>query len=119
MMMQNHIQLDFNTFVLDADLFDTVIANKFAAHLPYDVKLTQWGNELYGTVGIDLGQDNPVEDIPLGAIAYTNQGNYVCIFFGQKPAWAVEYIGQIPDNQWQALVESPEQSAVVIRLDPF
>ena len=109
------IQLDFGAFVLDADLFDTVIAKQFAEHLPYDVKLTLWGNELYGTIGINLGEENPVEDIPPGGIAYTNQGNYVCIFFGQRPAWAVEYIGQISNNQWQALVENPSQGSVVIR----
>lgn len=109
------IQLDFGVFVLDADLFDTVIAKQFAQYLPYDVKLTHWGNELYGTIGINLGEENPVEDIPFGGIAYTNQGNYVCVFFGQKPAWAVEYIGQIPDSQWARLVENPVRDRVVIR----
>jgi hypothetical protein len=103
------IQLDFGTFILEADLFDTVIANQFAAHLPYEVKLTGWGNELYGPIGIDLGSADPVAEIPPGGIAYTNQGSYVCIFFGQRPAWAVEYIGQISDNQWQQLVKNPAQ----------
>ncbi len=115
MVMKTRIQLDFNTFVLDAELFDTDMAKKFAQYLPYDVSLTGWGNELYGTIGKDLGEENPVEDISAGGIAYTNQGNYVCIFFGQKPAWAVEYIGRIPDNQWQALVENPSQGSVIIR----
>ncbi|MFC1862725.1 cyclophilin-like family protein [Thermodesulfobacteriota bacterium] len=42
--------------------------------------------------GINLGEDNPVPDIPPGGIAYTNNGNFLCIFFGQTPAWSVEYI---------------------------
>ena len=115
-MTKRQIQFDFGSFVLDADLFDTDVSKKFVAHLPYQVHLTHWGNELYGSIEKDLGEENPVEDIPPGGIAYTNQGNYVCIFFGQKPAWAVEYIGQILDNRWQALVESPVPKAVVIRL---
>jgi len=110
------IQLNFKDFVLKADLFDTVIANRFASHLPYEVKLTGWGNELYGPIGIALGSEDPVADIPPGGIAYTNQGNYVCIFFGQRPAWAVEYIGQIPDNQWQQLVKSPAQHVTITLL---
>jgi hypothetical protein len=110
------IELDFGRFVLEAELFDTKIAKKFAQHLPNQVQLTIWGKELYGSIGKDFGEDSPVPDIPPGGIAYTNQGNYVCIFFGQRPAWAVEYIGQIIDDQWEKLVENPEQAFVEIRL---
>ena len=66
--------------------------------------------------GIDFGEENPVPDIPPGGIAYTSQGNYVCIFFGQRPAWAVEYIGQIMDDQWEKLVANLTQAFVEIRL---
>jgi len=119
--MKNRIILDFGSFVLDAELFDTVIAEKFFQHLPYQVNLTHWGNEFYGPIteklgGKDLGEENPEPDIPPGGIAYTNQGNYVCIFFGQRPAWAVEYIGQIIDDQWEKLVDNPEQASVEIRV---
>lgn len=115
-MTQNRIQLDFKSVVLEADLFDTVIAKKFAQYLPYQVDLTRWGNELYGPIGKDLKEENPVADIPPGGIAYTNQGNYVCIFFGQRPAWAVEYIGHIVDNQWQKLSESSAQHVTITLL---
>jgi len=119
--MKNLIELDFGGFVLEATLFDTRTAKKFAEHMPYQVRLTHWGNELYGSIGDglggkNLGEENPVEDIPPGGIAYTSQGNYVCVFFGQRPAWAVEYIGQIIDEQWEKLVQSPAQTAVEIRL---
>ena len=119
--MKNRIVLDFGSFVLEAELFDTKIAGKFAEHLPYQVSLTHWGNELYGSIenvlgGKNLGEENPVPVIPPGGIAYTNQGNYVCIFFGQRPAWAVDYIGQIIDDQWETLVANPAQTSVEIRL---
>jgi hypothetical protein len=118
--MKNRIVLDFGSFVLDAELFDTVTAENFTQHLPYQVSLMHWGNELYGSIenvlgGKDLGEEYPVPVIPPGGIAYTNQGNYVCLFFGQRPAWAVEYIGQIIDDQWEKLVQSPAQAAVEIR----
>jgi len=108
------ILLDFGTKVLEAELFDNVIAEKFAANLPYTVNLTQWGQELYGSIGLDLGEDNPVPDIPAGGIAYTNNGNYVCVFFGQTPAWSVEYIGHIVDDRWNYLLESHANDSVII-----
>ena len=114
-MAKHLIKLDFTTFVLDAQLFDTAIAGRFAGHLPYRVELVQWGNELYGSIGRDLGAENPVEDIPPGGIAYTNRGNYVCIFFGQKPAWAVEHIGDINGDSWRQLLDAPSPNSVVIR----
>ena len=113
---QLEIELDFGAFVLDAKLFDTATAKKFSEHLPYNVNLTRWGNELYGSIDRDLGEENPVEEIPPGGIAYTSNGNYVCIFFGQRPAWAVEYIGYIPNDKWDILVENSSQGSVVIRL---
>ena len=110
------IELDFGSFVLDAELFDSVAAKKFAEHLPYNVNLVQWGNELYGSIKRNLGEEKLFGEIPPGGIAYTGNGNYVCIFFGQTPAWAVEYIGQVSNDQWKLLVKNPSQDSVIIRL---
>lgn len=109
------IELEFGSVVLSARLFDTHIAKKFMRNLPVTVSLMQWGEEFYGSIGVDLGEENPVEEIPPGGIAYTNNGNYVCIFFGQRPAWAVEHIGQIADDQWPRLREIPGRRSVTIR----
>lgn len=114
-MQKKQIEFDFGRFTLDAELFDTEIANKFSENLPYTIPLTQWGQELYGSIGRDFGEENPVPDIPPGGIAYTNNGNYLCIFFGQAPAWPVEYIGHIADEQWKHLLETPANESVTIR----
>jgi len=98
------IKLDFGEVVLEAELFDCVVANKFMKHLPCTIELTKWGDELYGSIGRDLGVDNPILEVPAGGLAYTNQGNYLCIFYGQTPAWPVEYIGQIKGDEWKKLV---------------
>ena len=115
-MKQKQILLDFKSLTLTADLFDSKIARSFAANLPYEVNLVQWGRELYGAIGIDLGEEHPVPDIPAGGIAYTRQGNYVCIFFGQTPAWEVEYIGQIQNDDWKKLTGGGAFDAVTIWL---
>ncbi len=100
--MKKEITLDFGKFQFKAELFNTKIADEFYNNMPYSVKLTTWGNESYGSIGKNPGTENPVPEIPEGGIAYTNQGNYVCFFYGQTPAWAVEYIGYI-DN-WKEIL---------------
>lgn len=92
------IILDFKQFKLKAELFSTDIAGKFYNILPCPIDLTGWGHELYGTTGKDLGSENPVPLIPAGGLAYSTRGQYLCIFFGQTPAWPVEDIGRITDD---------------------
>ena len=104
--MKRMIILDSNNLQLEAELFDNKIADNFYKNLPYEIDLTQWGQEMYGLINIDLGEDDPVPEIPKGGLAYTNQGNYFCIFYGQTPAWSVEYIGRIIDDSWQKLLSN-------------
>jgi len=109
------IELDFGKFKCRAELFNTEIAKRFAEHLPYKVDLIQWGGELYGSIGVDLGEEAPIEEIPEGGVAYTKKGNYICVFYGQAPAWAVEYIGDIINNGWTKLLEYDSIDSVVIK----
>ena len=110
------VELDFGKFVCRAEFFETEIAFRFVEHLPYEIKLTGWGEELYGNIGVDLGEESPVPMIPPGGLAYTRQGNYFCIFFGQTPAWPVEHIGYIIDGDWERLSDSPGLDSVIVRL---
>lgn len=113
MMEKNQIILDFGSISLIAELFDSSVAAGFFKNLPYTVSLEKWGGELYGSIGINLGEENPVPEIPPGGIAYTNNGNYFCIFFGQPPAWPVEYIGQVKDESWEKLIENSFDSVTI------
>lgn len=115
-MERKKINLDFGSCILEAELFESTVAQKFLENLPYTVSLQQWGNELYGSIGIDLGEENPIPEIPPGGIAYTKSGNYVCIFYGQTPAWSVEHIGQITGDDWRKLLEQPMCPTVMIRM---
>lgn len=115
--MQNkQVILDFGPLVLEATLFDSPVAARFLENLPYTLSLTQWGDELYGSIGIDLGENNPVPEIPAGGVAYTGNGNFLCIFFGQTPAWPVEYIGQINGDSWKRLSETTSVNSLTVRL---
>lgn len=114
--MKQQVTLDFGEFILDAELFDSTIAEKFAKNMPYTISLEKWGNEVYGPIGLNLGEDNPIPEIPPGGIAYTNNGNFLCVFFGQKPAWDVEHIGQIVGESWKKLRDNNSINSVIIKL---
>jgi len=114
------IILDFGSLSIDADLYDSPAANTLYESLPRSISLEQWGNELYGPVGVELNPDPAckpklVPEITPGGIAYSKRGNYLCIFFGQKPAWEVEEIGRIRNTQWRELAGQSRLTRVTIR----
>lgn len=114
------ITLDFGLFSCNGELFDVPSAEILAKNLPRTISLEQWGNELYGPVGVELNDDKGyrpklVSEIPPGGIAYSRRGNYLCIFFGQKPAWEVEEIGRIRNTQWRELAGQSRLTRVTIR----
>jgi hypothetical protein len=87
------IVLDFGRFRLAAELFDNDVAGRLWEALPVEIDLERWGGELYGPIGADCGTENAVPEIPEGGIAYSRKGRYLCLFFGQSPAWPVDHIG--------------------------
>lgn len=108
------IELHFNETIMNARLFETEIGRRLYANLPIQVELQTWGEESYGSIGINLGEEAPIPMIPSGGIAYTNQGDYLCLFYGQSPAWPVEHIGEILDRQWEQLRTLKPNSVRVI-----
>ena len=54
--------------------------------LPLQVNLSTWGDELYGTIPVDTGAENPREEFEVGDIAYWLQGSGFCILYGRTPA---------------------------------
>ena len=85
------------TIVLKANEIGEVTANlltdtspdtcaKFWDALPLTVHLSTWGDELYGTIPVDIGPENPREEFEIGDIAYWLQGSGFCILYGRTPA---------------------------------
>ena len=54
--------------------------------LPLKVQLSTWGDELYGTIPVDIAPENPREEFEVGDIAYWLQGSGFCILYGRTPA---------------------------------
>lgn len=54
--------------------------------LPFEVKLSRWGEELYGEIPVVLGEENSQVDCEIGDVGYWPAGNGFCIFWGPTPA---------------------------------
>lgn len=59
---------------------------QFWEALPLHVNLSTWGDELYGTIPVDIDAENPREEFEVGDIAYWLQGSGFCILYGPTPA---------------------------------
>jgi hypothetical protein len=114
--MSRQVVLDFGEFELRADLFNLPVCTALIAVFPATVSLTSWGGELYGTLELaEVKKGKLVAEIPAGGIAYSYRGSFLCVFFGQTPAWPVEHIGNIEGNEWVTLKNVPIDK-VLIRL---
>ena len=97
-----HLRLAFNVgagdhVALRARVFDTPTGRAFMQRCPMKLGALQaWGDEVYGCIGGEaLPATRPQPLIPVGGLAYSERGNFLCVFYGQTPAWPVDYIAQV------------------------
>jgi len=72
---------------LEAELLDTPAAKTISSSLPLSAEMSRWGEEYYGSVGIEIRDDGTGRDlVEVGEVAYWPPGKALCIFFGRTPA---------------------------------
>lgn len=84
--MATAVTISIAGVVFDAELNNSAIAGRVAQLLPLRVRMSRWGEEYYGSIG--LGVDNEagaIEVVEVGAIAYWPPGDALCFFFGPTP----------------------------------
>jgi len=54
--------------------------------LPFELKLSRWGEELYGEIPVSIEKENSQVDCEVGDVGYWPDGKGFCIFFGPTPA---------------------------------
>ncbi len=85
--MSTPIRITIDDLVLEAELNDSLSAKALIALLPATMNLSRWGDEYYGSCGIEAGQDDTAREImEVGELAIWPPGNALCIFFGPTPA---------------------------------
>ncbi len=57
----------------------------FLSAVPFESRAQRWGDEIYFSTPVELGQENAQEVVEKGDVAYWPPGNALCIFFGPTP----------------------------------
>eukprot|EP00310_Coccolithus_braarudii_P017407 CAMPEP_0183346128 /NCGR_PEP_ID=MMETSP0164_2-20130417/11339_1 /TAXON_ID=221442 /ORGANISM="Coccolithus pelagicus ssp braarudi, Strain PLY182g" /LENGTH=180 /DNA_ID=CAMNT_0025517353 /DNA_START=240 /DNA_END=782 /DNA_ORIENTATION=+ len=77
-------------------VFDTPTGRAFLASCPLTIeRLSTFGDEVYGALAVTLPPTAPQSYVPPGGLAYSERGQFLCVFYGQTPAWPVTYFAQI------------------------
>ena len=61
-------------------------ANAIWSALPIKAGANRWGDEIYFSIPVKIGEENAQQVVEKGDIGYWSPGNAFCIFFGLTPA---------------------------------
>ena len=78
---------------LVAELNESSTAGALWDALPLDSAAQTWGAEVYFSVPLARGAEDPQATVTSGAVGYWQPGKAVCLFFGQQPVSPVNPIG--------------------------
>jgi hypothetical protein len=85
--MAQKIVIEVSGRTLEAELSDSKAGQIISSSLPLTAQMSRWGDEYYGSVGIDIPEDGTAREImEVGEMAYWPPGRALCIFFGPTPA---------------------------------
>ncbi len=54
--------------------------------LPIEGRANIWGDEIYFSIPVEAGVENPREVVEMGDLGYWPPGKAFCVFFGRTPA---------------------------------
>jgi len=80
------IKLIIGDKVLFAELNNSKTANLIIDALPIESKINTWGEEIYFTIPVKMGDESATMDLEIGDLGYWPVGRAFCIFFGRTPA---------------------------------
>ncbi|MCX8191217.1 MAG: cyclophilin-like fold protein, partial [Nitrososphaerales archaeon] len=92
--------------------------------LPIESRANRWGDEIYFSTPVNVGEENAQEEVRVGDIAYWPPGKALCIFFGPTPvsrgsepraASPVNVIGRVKGDL-TLLKKVKNRSKVIVRI---
>lgn len=75
-----------------AELNDSATALQIAGRLPIEAGFSTWGDEIYFSIPVKRGAENPKGVVEMGELGYWPPGNAFCIFYGATPGSTQEHI---------------------------
>jgi hypothetical protein len=105
----NRIRVTLGELVVTAVLNESSTSGRLWEALPIESRAQRYGDEVYFTTPVEVGEEEPRADVPSGTVAYWPPGKALCLFFGQKPYSPVNVVGEIEgDPQVLSRVEDGE-----------
>ncbi len=80
---------------LTAEFNDSATAALLWNALPLESPAQTWGAEVYFSVPVETGAEDPQATVDPGTVGYWPPGAAVCLFFGQQPVSPVNLIGTL------------------------
>ena len=96
--MSEKIRIVCRDIAMTATLNDSKTSAELLKALPIESSVQRWGDEVYFTIPLKMGEEDPQAEVPSGAIAYWPRGPAFCIFFGQTPYSPVNVLGTVDGN---------------------
>ena len=78
-----------STGYVEAEVLDTrnpKTAKAILDSIPFESRASTWGEEVYFTIPVDVGDEKGQCEVEVGDCGYWPAGNCFCIFFGRTPA---------------------------------
>ena len=120
--MPTAIRITAGSVELSGELNDSETAKTISEALPIEAQGSTWGDEIYLSIPVSCGAEDPREVVEMGDLAYWPPGSAFCIFFGStpasegdeiRPASAVNVIGRV-DGDATALKSVPDGARVIV-----
>ena len=80
---------------MTAELNDSATTALLWRALPLESPAQTWGAEVYFSVPVESGEEDPQATVTSGAVGYWPPGAAVCLFFGQQPVSPVNLVGAL------------------------
>ena len=84
--MARKLKISAGGVTATAELNDSHTADAIWNALPIEARASTWGDEIYFSIPVSTGEENPRSVVDLGDVAYWPPGKAFCIFFGPTPA---------------------------------
>jgi hypothetical protein len=83
--MKRRIRIHVGESTLEAELNESRTAQAIWEALPLESTGSLWGKEIYFSIPVDMGAEEPNEVVDPGTLAYWPVGKAFCIFWGPTP----------------------------------